>query len=94
MLFLVISSPAPARPSQVAQDRRAFWEWLAPLEADGTVRFCYPKLGRGAAALFAVDSVESLQGHLTAWAEMIPATFEVVPLVDVAYQRRLIAGDG
>jgi hypothetical protein len=93
MLFLVISSPAPARPSEVTARRAAFWGWVAPLEADGTVRYCYPKLGRGAVALFEVDSIETLQGHLTEWAELIPATFEVLPLVDVAYQRRLVGRD-
>ena len=90
MLFLVISHPAAAHPSAVAAARRAFWSWIAPLEAAGTVRYCYPRLGRGAVALFEVDSTESLQGYLTAWSELIPATFDVLPLVNVAYQRRLI----
>ena len=93
MLFLVVSHPAPARPSTVAADRRAFWDWVAPLEAADVVRSCYPRVGRGAVALFDVESNEALQGHLTAWAELIPATFDVLPLVDVAYQRALIAGD-
>ncbi len=90
MLFLVISHPAAARPSTVASDRRGFWGWIAPLEAAGVVRFCHPKVGRGAVALFDVDNTETLQGHVTAWAEMIPATFEVIPLVDVAYQKQLV----
>lgn len=90
MLFLVISHPAAARPSEVAVYRRAFWGWVAPLEAVGTVRYCYPRLGRGAVALFELDSTEALQGYLTQWAEIIPATFDVLPLVDVAYQRRLV----
>jgi len=94
MLFLVISHPAPARSSEVAAARRAFWDWVAPLQAAGTVRFCYPRLGRGAVALFDVDSAETLQGHLTGWAELIPATFDVLPLVDVEYQKRLVGGDG
>ena len=94
MLVLVISHPAPARPSTVAADRRAFWDWVAPLQETGTVRFCYPRLGRGAVALFDVPAVEALQGHLTAWAELIPATFDVLPLVDVEYQKRLVSGDG
>lgn len=93
MLFLVISHPAPTRPSAVAADRRAFWEWLAPLEEAGVVRFCHPKVGRGAVALFDVESIEALQGHVTAWAELIPAAFDVVPLVDVAYQKRLVGGE-
>ena len=36
------------------------------------------------------DSTETLQGYLTEWAEIIPATFDVLPLVDRAHQRRLI----
>jgi hypothetical protein len=90
MLFLVISHPAAARPSEVAAARRAFWDWVAPLQEAATVRFCYPRVGRGAIALFDVDSPETLQGHLTAWADMIPATFDVLPLVDVEFQKRLV----
>jgi hypothetical protein len=93
MLFLVISHPAAARPSEVASHRRAFWEWVAPLEACGTVRYCYPRAGRGAVALFEVDSTETLQTHLTEWAELIPATFDVLPLVDIAFQKRLVGGE-
>lgn len=89
-LFLVISHPAAARPSEVAPQRAAFWDWLAPLEDSGTVRYCYPRLGRGAVALFEVDSTETLQGHLTTWSELIPATFDVHALVDVEYQKRLV----
>ena len=90
MLFLVISHPAAARPSEIAADRRKFWTWLAPLEASGAVRHCYPRAGRGAVALFDVDSNETLQRYLTEWAEIIPATFDVLPLVDRAYQQQLI----
>jgi hypothetical protein len=90
MLFLVISNPAAARPSEIAADRRRFWEWLSPLQEAGTVRFCHPRMGRGAVALFDVDSAETLHGHLTAWSEMIPATFDVLLLVDVEFQKRLI----
>jgi hypothetical protein len=90
MLCLVISHPAPARPTEVAAARLAFWDWIAPLQSNGTVRFCYPRLGRGAVAVFDVDSVETLQGHLTAWADLIPATFDVHPLVDIEYQKRLV----
>ena len=92
MLFLVISHPAAARSSEVAAARRAFWDWVAPLERDGTVRYCYPRLGRGAVALFEVDSTERLQGYLTQWSDLIPATFDVLPLVDVAYQQWLVGG--
>src|SRR5688500_18443332 len=94
MLCLVISHPAPARSSDVAGARSTFWDWVAPLEAAGTVRYCYPRLGRGAVALFEVDSTVTLQGYLTQWSDIIPATFDVLPLVDVAYQRRMVGHDG
>lgn len=94
MLFLVISQPLPARPSSVAADRQRFWRWIEPLQDAGVVEYCYPQLGRGAVALFRVESSEELQGHLTAWAEIIPASFQVLPLVDVAYQKRLIGAPG
>ncbi len=45
---------------------------------------------RGVVALFEVDSNETLQGYLTGWAEIIPATFDVLPLMDRTYQRQLI----
>jgi hypothetical protein len=90
MLALVNSYPLPARPSLVAADRRAGWDWLAPLQAEGTIRYFYPKLGRGAVALFEVDSAETLQGYLTQWAEFVPCTFDVTLLVDVAYQKKLV----
>jgi hypothetical protein len=93
MLFLVISHPAPARTSEVAPSRAAFWDWLAPREAAGTVRYCYPRVGRGAVALFEVDSPETLQGYVTQWADIIPASFDVLPLVDVGYQKRLVGHD-
>ena len=39
-------------------------------------------MGRGAVALFEVDSNETLHQLLTEWAEMIPAEFDVYPLID------------
>lgn len=91
MIALVNADPLPVRPSTVAADRRANWDFLAPLQANGTIRFLYPKLGRGAVALFEVDSAETLQGYLTQWSEFVPATFEVTLLVDVDYQKRLLS---
>lgn len=90
MIVLVNSFPLPARPSAVAADRSAIWDWLAPLQADGTVRFFYPKPGRGAVALFDVDSAETLQRYLTEWAESVPCTFDVTLLVDPDYQKHLV----
>ena len=90
MIVMVNSYPLPVRPSVAAPDRSAVWDWLAPLMEDGTVECFYPKPGRGAVAVFHVDSAETLQGHLTEWAERVPCTFEVTLLVDVAYQKRMV----
>lgn len=93
MIALVNSYPLPVRPSAAAPDRSAVWEWLAPLQSDGTVKYFYPKLGRGAVALFEVDSAETLQGYLTQWAEFVPCTFDVTVLVDPGFQKRLVGAD-
>ncbi len=84
MLFLVISTPRPERPSEVRDARQQFWVWLEPLLGNGTARFCYPRPGRGAAALFDVDSNDTLHRLLNEWAEQIPATYEIYPLIESA----------
>ena len=48
----------------------------------GLARFFFARTGRGAVALFDVDSNETLHVLLTEWAEMIPAEFDVYPLID------------
>ncbi len=82
MLFAVISQPVPTRPSTVTDHRQAFWRWAEPLLADGTMQAAYPRIPRGVVAIFDVPSNEELHRHLTAWAELVPAEFEVLPLVD------------
>ena len=82
MLFLVISHPRPERPSAVANSRQAYWRWIEPKLASGEARSAYPRVGRGVAATFDVPSNERLHTLLTEWAEIIPATFDVYPLVD------------
>ena len=90
MLFLVISSPRPNRPSTVAKDREAFWRWIDPKLKSGQALFAYPKVGRGVAVAFDVRSHEELHALLNEWAEMIPAEFEVLPLVDPARAKRYL----
>ena len=82
MLFLVISTPAPNRPSTVTDAREQFWRWIAPLEKSGTVKSIYARPGRGAVVVFDVTSNEALHALLNQWADMIPATFEMHPLID------------
>lgn len=82
MLFLVISEPRPEPPSSVTAARQRYWTWIEPLIVAGAVRSVHAKVGRGAVALFDVASNEALHAHLNAWADIVPARFEVHALID------------
>ena len=82
MLFLAISAPLPTRPSEVREQRKGYWPWAQDKLDRGLARFIFARVGRGAVALFDVASNETLNRLLTEWAEMIPAEFEVYPLID------------
>ena len=82
MLFLVISEPRPEPPSSVVAQRQRYWQWVQPLIDRGEVRSVHAKVGRGAVVLFDVASNEALHAHLNAWADIIPARFEVHALID------------
>jgi len=82
MLFFVISSPRPDRPSAIAGGRRRYWEWLAPLQRSGACKWTYARTGRGAVALFDVGSNELLHRLLNEWAEIVPAAFDIYPLIE------------
>jgi hypothetical protein len=92
MLFLVISHPRPERPSEVTNSRQAYWSWIEPKLASGEARSAYPRVGRGVAATFEVPSNERLHILLTEWAEIIPATFDVYPLVDTDAAKAALSG--
>ena len=91
MLFLVISTPAPTAPSTVRDKRQKYWEWVQPLRDDGTVRAIYARVGRGAVALFEVDALQTLHRCLNEWADIIPAEFEVHPLLDADAAKAFLA---
>jgi hypothetical protein len=91
MLFLVISEPRPERPSSVAAARQSYWAWIQPLIDAGEVRSVHAKVGRGAVVLFDVASNEALHTHMNAWADIIPATFQVHALIDPAQAQRFLA---
>ena len=91
MLFLVISQPTPAEPSTMRARRQSFWEWARPQLDDGTLRDVHARVGRGAVAMFDVDSNEDLHRRLTAWSEIVPAEFTVLPLVDRSVAERLLS---
>ena len=82
MLHLVISTPAPTRPSTVTASRRKFWRWIDPHLESGIAKSVYARPGRGAVVLFDVPSHEALHALLNQWADIIPATFELYPLID------------
>jgi muconolactone delta-isomerase len=82
MLFAVISEPLPTRPSEAAAHRRRYWDWARPLQEAGTLRHVWARTGRGALAIFEVDGNEALHRLLNEWADIIPARFDVLPLLD------------
>jgi hypothetical protein len=91
MLFLVISTPRPERPSDVAQARQSFWPWIAGYEARGVCRHIYARVGRGAVAVFEVADNDALHRILNEWADIIPAKFETYPLVELDAAKRTLA---
>jgi hypothetical protein len=91
MLFAVISEPRPEPPSTMAPSRERYWTWIEPLIAAGTVRQVYARTGRGALAILDVDSNDTLHRLLNEWAEIIPARFEVYPLIGQANARAYLA---
>tara|TARA_Y100001934_G_scaffold140942_1_gene169854 strand:- start:238 stop:525 length:288 start_codon:yes stop_codon:yes gene_type:complete len=82
MLFLVISTPVPTRPSTVQDQRRKYWPWAQDKLDRGLAKSFYARTGRGAVAVFDVDSNETLHDLLNEWAEIVPAEFDIYPLID------------
>jgi muconolactone delta-isomerase len=91
VLVLVISMPRPERPSDLAARRQSFWPWIAKYEASGACRHVYARVGRGAIAVFDVESNEVLHQILNEWADIIPAHFDTYPLVDLEATKRMLA---
>ena len=82
MLFLVISNPAPTRPSEVREARKNFWPWVEDKISKGIARAFYPRTGRGAVAILDVESHETLHRLLNEWADNVPAEFSIYPLME------------
>ena len=82
MLFLVISTPAPTRPSGVREARRDFRPWVDDKLTRGGARAFYPRTGRGAGAILDVESHEALHRLLNEWADAVPAEFSIYPLME------------
>ena len=90
MLFLVISTPRPERPSSVAATRLKFWKWIDPKMKSRQCKMFHARTGRGAVALFDVKSHEELHEVLTEWSEMIPTHFDLFPLIDSGAAQRYL----
>lgn len=82
MLFLVISNPAPTRPSDAREARKSFWPWVEDKLDKRIARSFYPRTGRGAVAVFDVESHEELHRLLNEWADAVPAEFTLYPLME------------
>jgi muconolactone delta-isomerase len=91
MLFLVVSTPRPERPSELAGARQSYWPWIAKYQASGSCLQVYARVGRGAVAVFDVESNEALHLILNEWADIIPAHFDTYPLVDLEATKRMLA---
>jgi hypothetical protein len=82
MLFLVISTPRPERPTTMIGSRSRYWTWLRPLLDAGKCKSVHARAGRGAVALFDVESNLVLHQYLNEWADIVPAHFDVYPLLE------------
>jgi muconolactone delta-isomerase len=91
MLFLVVSTPRPERPSELAQTRQSFWPWIAQYEARGVCRHIYARVGRGAVAVLDVADNNALHQILNEWADIIPPHFDTYPLIDLEAAKRMLA---
>jgi muconolactone delta-isomerase len=91
MLFLVVSTPRPERPSELAQTRQSFWPWIGRYQAQGTCRHIYARAGRGAVAVLDVADNDALHRILNEWADIIPAHFDTYPLIDADAAKQMLA---
>jgi muconolactone delta-isomerase len=91
MLFLVVSTPRPEKPSELVQARQSFWPWIAGYQARGVCRHIYARVGRGAVAVFDVEDNDAIHRVLNEWADIIPAHFDTYPLIDVEAAKQMLA---
>jgi hypothetical protein len=91
MLTMVITTPRADPPSTMRLRRQKLWRWITPKLKSRRVHWIYARPGRGAVALFDVETHEQLHALLNEWAEIIPATFELYPLIDAAAARQFLA---
>jgi uncharacterized protein DUF3303 len=90
MLFLVVSTPRPERPSDLVGARQSFWPWIAGHQTRGVCRHVYARAGRGAVAVFDVADNAALHRILNEWADIIPAHFDTYPLIEADAAQRML----
>jgi muconolactone delta-isomerase len=91
MLFLVVSTPRPERPSELVETRQSFWLWIAAYQARGVCRHIYARTGRGAVAVLDVEDNDALHRILNEWADIVPAHFDTFPLIEADAAQRMLA---
>ena len=91
MLFLVVSTPRPERPSDLVGARQSFWPWIAGYQARGECWHIYARAGRGAIAVFNVEDNDALHRILNEWADIVPAHFDIYPLIEADAAQRMLA---
>jgi muconolactone delta-isomerase len=90
MLYLVVSTPHPAKPEDIKDVRSKWWTWAEDLRTKGRAICYYARVGRGAMIVFDVPSNTELHEHLTQWSNIVPVTFDVYPLVDPEAAQQLL----
>jgi muconolactone delta-isomerase len=90
MLYLVVSTPHPARPKDIKGARGEWWPWVENLKSKGKAICYYARVGRGATAIFDVSSNEELHEFLTQWTNIVPVMFDIYPLVGSEQAQQLL----
>jgi hypothetical protein len=67
---------------------------MQPLLDQEVARAHYARVGRGAVALFDVDSTATLHRLINEWSDIIPAYFDIYPLLDPAAAKRFLVKKG
>ena len=84
MMFLVVTFPNPARPSEIKEARLPFFTWIEDLKKKKKVICAYPKVGRGFIAIFDVASNIELHKYMTQWMDIMPVNYDIYLLLDPA----------
>ena len=85
MLFLVIATPEPTRPSDVVVQRRKMWPWAQNILDLGHAKSFFGRPGRGMAAIWDVEDNDMLHTYLNQQSEIMPANFQIFPMVDMKF---------